>query len=544
MPRYILSAEADKIQDLVFRSAHLRQVVGGSQLLTRFCRQEAPRLLAQLRRHQLDGAAIAAVRQDIIVADGGSFTVLFDTPEEAHTYGRLLAQLYYETTGSSLTVAYPVAWGGAAADFSTANVESRRALAAAKRQGRPAAAEAHLPYAAFCSSCGVAPAERYEALHEKEMANYLCRSCREKSRARDQKGIAFLLEFLAAVVGESEEAADWKWPDEAEALTGGWDERRYVAYLVADGNGMGRVFEQCPSPDKLRELSRALGDVLRASLAEPTRQLMARARPYEVPVLPLILGGDDVFALLPAPCALDFARSFCLQYEERMGAKLRELGLCAQPTMAAAVVICKASYPYALAHQHGERLLRHAKRLSKTVAAEHPQAAPHSMVHFDTVLGSRIAGVDTWPGDHRPTLRPYWVVADPSQDLLPTGAGLPLDRLLDGRLDIDPHPQRRLAQLQALFAPDRLPTDDSMARWRASLERVVGRAVERGQEEDAGVLRQVLNYLGGEEHGWYRVRRAGEDYAGHGLPDLLEMWDWSEKLTADPRLYEGKEARR
>ena len=37
-----------------------------------------------------------------------------------------------------------------------------------------------------------------------------------------------------------------------------------------------------------------------------------------VPVLPLILGGDDLFALIPAPYALDFARRFCLAYEEQL----------------------------------------------------------------------------------------------------------------------------------------------------------------------------------------------------------------------------------
>ena len=37
MPRYLLAAEADKIQDFIFRAAKLREVVGGSRLLARFC---------------------------------------------------------------------------------------------------------------------------------------------------------------------------------------------------------------------------------------------------------------------------------------------------------------------------------------------------------------------------------------------------------------------------------------------------------------------------------------------------------------------------
>jgi hypothetical protein len=42
--RYLIAAEADRIQDLIFRSSRLREVVGGSQLLSRFC-QDMPALL-------------------------------------------------------------------------------------------------------------------------------------------------------------------------------------------------------------------------------------------------------------------------------------------------------------------------------------------------------------------------------------------------------------------------------------------------------------------------------------------------------------------
>ena len=37
MPRYLLAAEADKIQDFIFRAAKLREVGGPSRLLARFC---------------------------------------------------------------------------------------------------------------------------------------------------------------------------------------------------------------------------------------------------------------------------------------------------------------------------------------------------------------------------------------------------------------------------------------------------------------------------------------------------------------------------
>jgi len=577
MTRWILTAEADKIQDLIFRSSHLRGVVGGSQLLTRFCTGATPRLLARQKYGDLNAEKRA--KPDILVADGGSFTVLFGSENEAREFGRKLAQLYREVTGSTLTIANPVAWSGNDADFPEANEEARRNLAQAKRKGRKAAAVEHLPYAAFCASCGMALAYTHERLHRyltDERPNYLCRFCRTKANEiektdaqgkaaeQEDQSLEFIQKFKQAM---GVKAKGKRRPGQADDLAGDWDPRNYVAYLVADGNGMGKVFGKCPNPETLRKLSDNLGDVLRASLTGPTSLLIDRTPKNKegfLPILPLILGGDDVFILLPASYALDFARCFCLEYEKQMGKTLKDLKIDARPTMSAAVVICKAKYPYTLAHQHGEGLLKEAKRLTKAVALKNPNSPAHSIVHFDLILGSRIAGAGAGSGDkYRAGLRPYWVTkpddiegqsdADPYPLAplapVPNHVGLPLDRLIDWRLKLGSLPSRRLAQLRALFAPGRLPTSETLGRWQARLGQVIGRVVERGQEQ-ADFLHKMLADLGGQEDGWwYNVSRPGPKpdenaFLGHGLPDLLEMWDFSWKLAVDRSKYEVQEAGR
>ena len=61
--RYLLAAEADKIQDFIFRASHLREVVGGSQLLTRFCGEVPERLLS---RYGNDA------KENVVINSGGS----------------------------------------------------------------------------------------------------------------------------------------------------------------------------------------------------------------------------------------------------------------------------------------------------------------------------------------------------------------------------------------------------------------------------------------------------------------------------------------
>jgi hypothetical protein len=75
MTQYLLAAEADKIQDFVFRSSRLREVVGGSQLLSRFC-QDVPALLKP------PGDCM-----DIVISAGGGFRILFDDENQARLFG-------------------------------------------------------------------------------------------------------------------------------------------------------------------------------------------------------------------------------------------------------------------------------------------------------------------------------------------------------------------------------------------------------------------------------------------------------------------------
>lgn len=528
--KWLLAAEADKIQDFIFRSSHLREVVGGSQLLTRFCTEATRKLLM---RH-------GGQTNDIIVADGGSFSILFDDPDKARDFGRDLARLYQVTAGGSLTVAEPVPLNG---DFPTANEASRQALRRAKNQGRAAMASEHLPYVAFCASCGLAIAYKHEPLHPAERANYICPSCRIKADERDDEGTEFLFEFKKAVVGEA--ASQFSWPSEADDLAENWDPRWYVAYLVADGNGMGTIFNKCPSHEKMHELSLRLTRVLRASLAVPAEKLIAQAsesKRWQVPVLPLILGGDDVFALLPAPYALDFASRFCWEYENLMGDLLEELDIEARPTMAAAVVICKSKYPYTLAHRYGEALLKEAKRLSKIVAVNGPAL---SIIHFDVILGSQLAEAGT-DGEKpfRPSLRPYWAIEGELPPEL-EGIGLPLDWLIEQRYELRHLPARRLAQLRALYEPGEIPenTDVSLARWHARLTQVMNRVGRSETQLDK--LSRALTALGGQETAWwYYVNRPGptqEAFRGHGLPDLIDAWDFALDLDKHRSEYETRE---
>ncbi len=562
--RYLLAAEADKIQEFIFRSSRLREVVGASQLLSRFCRSE-------------DGALALASRYDgdMVVNDGGSFRAIFDDDDDkkarqkAINFGADLSELYRLSLGGSLSVGEPVLMNG---DFRAANDEVGKKLRQAKNHRQGVAAEPHMPYVAFCASCGVALADRHGQLKggsSDRRANYYCDICQTKAAERDRKPRAILDDFYATYckVLSIDQTSDPSWPEDANDIAR-FDlrQRNYVAYLVADGNGMGSLFRKCDRT-QIEQFSEGLTPALHSSLVVPAAAFRTTVpgQTDMVPLLPLILGGDDLFALIPAPYALDFTRRFCLAWEDELRTLVTSAGLkigagedeIPRPTVAAAVVICKSKYPYALAHRRAEELLKEAKRHSKLLAAETGEHL--SAVSFEVILGNRLAGEEDVSEERRkaiqPTLRPYWVT-EGGLSSAAAERGIGLFELLAQRFALNDVPKKRLIEVRKQF--ERLPADinsrnrgEQLAAWTAKLEAMLKRSDKRrevnGQRVIVNPLRDALVALGkgandsSGAHNWREVKHGDGGPLAHGMLDLLEAWDFAQDLDRGPDDYEPKE---
>jgi hypothetical protein len=183
-------------------------------------------------------------------------------------------------------------------------------------------------------------------------------------------------------------------PTEADTYAQ-FDPRRYVAYMISDGNNMGAIFKRCSLDDLKRQLSSKPGEITTAALIKAVEGICAethRNGQMQFPVLPLISGGDDLFVLMPAPWAVDVAIRFCEEYQREMSDKLRSIGLLGErenATTGVAVVICKASYPYRTAYQHAHELLGQAKRRAKAKDVGQSCLIVDFVVGSDTVAAGR-----------------------------------------------------------------------------------------------------------------------------------------------------------
>lgn len=558
--RYLLAAEADKIQDFIFRSSRLREVVGASQLLTRFCK-ETPDLLLDTGHYGQDCT--------VCVNDGGSFRLIFADadPETAQAHARKfgvdLAELYRMSVGGSLSVANPTAIDGS---FQAASKAANAALRRAKEQRHGFGATAHMPYVAFCASCGVELANRHGKLKSRRdsgRALYLCPICQNKDAERSSESEILLHEFGRYYQEAAEASVDparVEWADAADDIAA-FDLRgqNYVAYLVADGNNMGEVFGRCAHEKQLKQFSDELTATVARCLAEPAARFRRQVAGggNMAPVLPLILGGDDLFALIPAPYALDFARRFCLAYETHVGALMQRHELLPQPqelvqdgpgpsgypTVAAAVVVCKSKYPYSLAHQRAKKLLEAAKQQGKSLVTQ--GESPRSTVNFAVIRGNRLEDSENDASPPRDkltySLRPYWVQADDKP--LSKAAherGVDLQVLLTQRLALKNVPNKRVVEMQALLEqlPARKDNLDVNARLETQAE-LLRRLFKRSSETTARALRAAADALGqrrpadaaaGGRHYWRKVRRGDTTLLAHGFLDLVEAWDFAQNL--------------
>ena len=537
---YLLAAEADKIQDIIFRSSRLRQVTGASWMLTSFTRKGIDPLLKKYHGK-------------VVVKDGGGFRIIFEKEDEAKAFADDLAEMYRKTLGGSLSVAEPVLLED---DFRKANETASKRLLRVKEHRKGVEDNSHMPFVAYCASCGVALAESYTVLSgEKEgRAQYLCETCIRKAEFRESYKAQYMAEF-AKLIGKDWQVIDrFDWPlDASDVSKYDLSNRQYVAYLLADGNNMGQIFGKC-NQTQLTKLSQQLPQIVLESIAEPTELLMRRLVEAEVlefwkvPIIPLILGGDDVFVLLPAPYALDFAQQFALAFENKMQALLQDPvfeGLSApSPTMSVAVMFCKGKYPYSLAHQRGETLLKEAKKMNKRLAAESGQYL--SVINFEIIQGNQMPENDHSKEQFVTTLRPYWITDEAiqsSEKASPYGVGI--QTILEQRFALRHISTKRLHEIRRIFSPQNLPSIPHPSQMNVALEpwfTKLRRVLNRSKQYDA--LDASLRALGGEpEMSYWRQIDRGYNaiYKANGILDLILAWSFAQDLDHAPWEYEPQE---
>lgn len=188
---------------------------------------------------------------------------------------------------------------------------------------------------------------------------------------------------------------------EKDVTNAGW-----VAVVHADGNGFGQMFADLgrefpgdkPYREVLGELSRELEVVARDGLRRAVDDVAtSMAQPRQEWLLPLMVGGDDLTAVVDARLARPFVEAYLRAFEECSGqsttvAKVaRSILGTDHLTACAGVAIVKPTHPFSQAYDLAEALCESAKTRVRAISSRRVSA--YDIQVFHEAAGRRLADV-------------------------------------------------------------------------------------------------------------------------------------------------------
>jgi hypothetical protein len=377
MQVHLVQIDAWNISQFIFVTNKRRENAGASELITYLDRRWVHEALVEMFPGFRSQWRIESDPAELLLSGAGSVNVLVHEAEAAKgLVTAVTLKALTEAPGLDVCgITSELDWwqpGSLAAAVGDLHDDFGYAFA-----GRPGAEHRfqRLPIVDECATTGLPAADdvrQPDGRYERRSQESLCK-WRAYGASGDGNGLRRLAQAagttpaaLARVVDHLEDKADWS------------------AVIYLDGNGLGRVFRDFdkltgdpanrPYADGIRDLSAALARCTRQAFQQATASLKASLPPErlasgEAPVLPLVLGGDDVIAVCDGESALDFAASYLLAFEEltsREGAIGRPLargGLGDRVAACAGVAIVKPHYPFTAAAVLADQLLREAKEV-------------------------------------------------------------------------------------------------------------------------------------------------------------------------------------
>ena len=431
---HLVMLETNGNQRFVFTSPRQRENIGASYLLTML----APWTLAAAQDLGIDATPVS-------VSSGKIILTVPDEPSARRLIGAVTRQVLALAPGMDVSGVFKEITSLTEDELRDIHVVANRYNLARP----PAEARfAQIPYLvrADDSSLPAAPASRILGGMPPEERAYslpsqVKRACSLKARnrlvAQARESTSFrhddeFIERLAKSLKTLEDAFDpdpltqgaGDAPGEDAATTRPAIDLSKIAVIHIDGNGVGgvmrkladakervdaTVFEEqvgCKrnDPDSLRRFLLNINERLQravemafagawadiARLAE--RDAEAAGRSYTaVPVVPVIVGGDDVTVITSGDYALPFAACYLGHYERKTGEDplLRYLtppeGSATGPmTAAAGVAVVRRNFPFHLAYNLAEKLVEGAKSVGKTTRPPCSTLGYHAL--FDTTV--------------------------------------------------------------------------------------------------------------------------------------------------------------
>ena len=298
-------------------------------------------------------------------------------------------------------------------------VRSRLSSAAARFQ--------RLPIVAECGTSGL-PAARSEISEtSSSQSKVVLRSAQSQAKRQAHGGWQQRLKSLLAANHCTAKLPYSTTDLEFDKLGCDW-----FAIVHVDGNGLGQVFRnfdrhvKCDSQDpavrnrcfinQLRRFSLALEECTEKAFCQSLEAFQPK-KDDVLPVVPLVLGGDDLTVVCDGRQALHFTKKFidCFETETKTHPAITRI-MPSGVTSCAGIAIVKPHFPFSTGYELAEELLKSAKRLGKKDAKEMRSAIDFHILYDASGADLKRIRRELTLEDGQTCLvaRPYLVVSDSS----------------------------------------------------------------------------------------------------------------------------------
>ena len=320
---YLYGASVQGIQDFIFKTNRLQEIVGASEIVKRVAKE------FELLSGYKEGDS------HILLNAAGNIKAIFDDKG-------LLEKVVLEFSKHIQQKAYGITISQAVVKISDAytqediNELERRLKIQRNKPGIPLDSSINMTHLAPATA---KPATKYSKIQNKTVAI---------DKATEQKRGAYQ-RFLA----------DNPRNKEFSNISDFSNNKNKIAIIHADGNGLGQLIPKIGN--SLSSFSVALDHA--------TKEAFDKARDESMSIREIVLGGDDVTVICNANDALPFIERFLTHFEEETS-KIEELkGIVSHLTACAGIAYCNEKYPFHYAVDLAEKLCGVAKNHSNREAS-------------------------------------------------------------------------------------------------------------------------------------------------------------------------------
>ena len=333
---YLVVFDTDKIHSYVFGTNVLKEIRGASALLDNLNEHETKKLLGNYSAEE-------------IYIGGGAGKIIFNIRKEATEFCAKLAETYSEATGNSASITSVVS-DYDDEDFKNSIIKAEAALRAKKLSKKVKFTPITCSYFKTCTTTGVLPADYYENRH------FISNSSKIKVDVSNKN--TFYHQFYTWLNNSDNDNLKEKWgtilgnystPNDLNAI--GKINNGYIGLIYADGNRMGQRFKDKKQKNEYKKLSDTIKTGIKNSIyyALATELTPQSVLPFEI----LLLGGDDLIAVVQANKTFDVANAFARRFKTETGVSI-SIGM----------LYSHANFPIHLLIDYSEQLLRSAKSLA------------------------------------------------------------------------------------------------------------------------------------------------------------------------------------